>query len=145
MSDLADFFKGSDTRLGLFYPRGYLIAVFANLAAADRARKLLGYAGFAADEVLAASGEDFLRSANERVEREGVWGFLMRELSLFLGTEAEYTHRDLDLAADGAALVAVHAPTRASEHAAWSVLEPLSPIAARLYAAGGIQHLAGDV
>ena len=39
MSTLKGFFKESDTQLGVFYPKHYLVAVFRHLAAAQDAVK----------------------------------------------------------------------------------------------------------
>jgi hypothetical protein len=41
MNRLSAFFKGRGTQLGLFYPEHYLLAVFPNLAQADRAQEKL--------------------------------------------------------------------------------------------------------
>lgn len=38
MNRLSAFFKGRDTHWGLFYPEHHLLAVFPNLAQADRAQ-----------------------------------------------------------------------------------------------------------
>ena len=51
---------------------------------------------------------------------------------------------DLDLAQHGAAFVAVHCPTDETKKEAWNVLQLQAPLAARYYANGGIEHLAGD-
>jgi hypothetical protein len=144
MTRLSAFFKGSETELGVFYPKGYLVAVFPDITAADHAAKLLRFAGFAEQDAIAASGAEVLRKESDRVGSEGVWGFLMRGLSRFLATEEVYTDQDLKLAAEGAGFVIVHCPTEASKTAAWEVLGPLSPVAARHYAGDGIEHLAGD-
>jgi hypothetical protein len=52
--------------------------------------------------------------------------------------------KDLDLAAHGAAFVAVHCVLPKDKDAAWKVLKNESPLAARYYATDGIEHLAGD-
>jgi hypothetical protein len=144
MSELSAFFKGSGTELGIFYPSGYLVAVFQDLPGAEHAVKLLRYAGFTEEDAIATSGRDVIRTEDEQVKKEGAWGLLMRELSRLIGTEEVYTDKDLKRAAEGAGFVAVHCPTEASKNSAWEVLKPLSPVAARLYGLGGIEHLAGE-
>ena len=37
MSVLAEFFKGSETQMGIFAPRGYVVALFPDLSAAAKA------------------------------------------------------------------------------------------------------------
>jgi hypothetical protein len=62
------FFNDSDTKLGVFYPSPYLIAVLWNLETAQRAAKKLRLMGFAEDEVIAvpdgslSEGRAFLES-----------------------------------------------------------------------------------
>ena len=58
MSRLATFFKGSDTRLGVFYPEHALMAIFADLPKAQGAKDKLRGAGFSDNEVLVVSGAD---------------------------------------------------------------------------------------
>jgi hypothetical protein len=55
MSLLTGFFKESDTQLGVFYPKHYLIAVFRDARAAQKAVKELWAAGFAEDEAIAVA------------------------------------------------------------------------------------------
>jgi hypothetical protein len=141
MSLLTNFFKESDTRLGLFYPNHYLIAAFWNLGTAQRAVNKLLLASFSEDEVIAAAGQDFIELATEE---SGVANFLMQALSRFLATEQMYRDSDLYLARHGAAFIAVHCQTEKTKKEAWDVLRSEFPLAARYYANDGIEHLAGD-
>ena len=86
MSLLTHFFKDSDTQLGVFYPRHYLIAVLWNLETAQRTAKKLRRKGFAEDEVIAVAGQDFIKLSDEET---GPGGFLMQSLSRFLGNRTE--------------------------------------------------------
>jgi hypothetical protein len=141
MSALAGFFKESDTQLGVFYPKHYLIAVFRNLETAREAVRKLRLAGFAGDEAIAVAGEDVIELAKEET---GPGTFLMQALSRFFATEQMSHDRDLDLAQQGAAFVAVHCPAEKNKEEAWNVLQAEVPLAARYYANDGIEHLAGD-
>jgi hypothetical protein len=141
MSLLTHFFKGSDTRLGVFYPNHYLIAVLLNLETAQRAAKKLRLMGFAEDEVIAVGGQDFIELSKEET---GLGAFLMQALSRFFATEQKSHDSDLYLARHGAAFVAVHCPLEKTKQDAWSVLQSETPLAARYYARDGIEHLAGD-
>jgi len=133
MSLLSNFFKESDTQLGIFYPNHYLIAVFRNLETAQQAVKKLRLAGFTEDEVIAVAKEE-----------TGLGSFLMQTLSRFFATEQISHDSDLDLAQHGASFAAVHCPTEKTKKEAWNVLQPEAPLAARYYANDGIEHLAGD-
>jgi hypothetical protein len=87
MNRLSAFFKGRDTHLGPFYPEHYLLAVFPNLAQADRAREKLRRAGCGEEDVISSSGEEVVHFAQDHWLQDGLWGFLMRWLSRLLGTE----------------------------------------------------------
>ena len=60
MNNLVDYFKTSGTRLGVFYPTHYLIAVFRNPAGAEFAVHKLWNAGFASSDAIAADGKAVL-------------------------------------------------------------------------------------
>jgi len=141
MSTLKGFFKESDTQLGVFYPKHYLIAVFRHLATAQQAVAKLRLAGFAEDEAIAVAGEDVLELTKEE---SGPGSVLMQAVSRFFATEQVSHDRELDLAALGASGVAVHCPLPKTKDEAWKVLETEDPLAARYYASDGIDHLAGD-
>jgi len=141
MSLLSGFFKESDTQLGVFYPKHYLIAVFRSLENAQRALAKLRRAGFGEDEAIAVEGREIIQLAKEET---GPANFLMQTLSRFFATEQMSHDHDLHLAQQGAAFVAVHCPTEENKKQAWIALEQENPIAARYYANDGIEHLAGD-
>jgi hypothetical protein len=141
MSTLKSFFKESDTQLGVFYPKHYVIAVFRQLGTAQQVVRKLRLAGFAEDEAIAVAGEDVLELTKEET---GPGNVVMEALSRFFATEQVCHDHDLDLAAQGAAFVAVHCPIPKTKDDAWSVLKPEAPLAARYYANDGIEHLAGD-
>ncbi len=141
MSLLSGFFKESDTQLGVFYPKHYLIAVFHDSRAAQQAVQDLRRAGFADDEAIAVAGQEFVDLAKEET---GPGNFVMQALSRFFGTEQKTHDADLKKAQRGAGFVAVHCPSNESKRGAWTILQPEHPLAARYYSAAGIEHLAGD-
>ena len=141
MSTLKVFFKESDTQLGVFYPKHYLIAVFPDFRTARQALAKLRLAGFAEDEAIAVAGNDVLELTKEET---GVGNFLMQAVSRFFATEQVSHDSDIQLAERGAAFVAVHCPAAKAKEEAWTVLEAQGPLAARYYANDGIEHLAGD-
>jgi hypothetical protein len=141
MSTLSTFFKGSETHLGVFYPRDYLIAAFPDLQAARDAEKRLLGAGFAADEVTAVAGDE-LRS--EHAKHHSFFELFMQSLSRFFQTEEAYADRDVELAARGAGFLLVYCPSEDLKHRAWRLVEAGHPLVARHYALTGIEHLAGE-
>ncbi len=145
---LSTFFKGADTEFGIFYPKHYLLAIFPNLAEADRAKQELNRAGRTDEDAISAPGEEVVRFAEGHLVKDGLWGVLMTELSRVLGTEASYADEDLAAAKRGAAFVAVYCPTEKLKTEAWEVLKPRNPLVARYYAWGGmfdgIAHMVGE-
>ena len=141
MSQLASFFKGADTRLGVFYPEHYIVATFLSLDRANAAARSLRQAGLTADEVIAVSGSDFLNLMREETTPLGV---VMTAISRFLDTEAHYSDRDARDARRGAAILAVYCPGERRKRSVWGMIEVLHPIRARYYAASGVEHLAGE-
>jgi hypothetical protein len=144
MSQLGTFFQGTDTRLGVFYPEHSLIAIFPDLGRAEAAKRKLRGVGFSDDEVLAACGSDLADLVREESAKHGPLGYLIKELSRFLHTEAVYTDRDLMYATRGAAVLAVHCPNERSKKVAWNIIAPTSPLTARHYSLSGIEHLMGE-
>jgi hypothetical protein len=141
MSQLASFFKGSDTRLGVFYPENYIIAAFPSLDCANEAAAKLRGVGFSREEAIAVSGQDLLKLMHEE---ESLAGQVMTAVSRFLDTEAHYCDRDVRDAKRGAAILAVYCPDERSKSVAWGLIAPADPIRARYYALSGVEHLAGE-
>lgn len=144
MSVLAEFFKGSETQMGIFAPRGYVVALFPDLHAAEKAERNLVDAGFPADEVIAVAGEDVVNLVKEEASHSGVGTFLMQGLSRMFETEEVYADHDFKLASHGAGFLAVHAASDAKKHEAWKLIEPADPIVARHYSMLGVEHFKGE-
>jgi hypothetical protein len=141
MSTLTEFFQGSETRLGVFYPSGYIIAIFRDPDAAGRAARKLHFAGFDESNAIATDGAALLDLDRDEASPGA---FLMQAVSRFMATEQLYMDHDLERARRGAGFVAVHCPDDQLKAAAWEILKAEDPIDARYYAASGIEHLAGD-
>lgn len=143
MSSLSTYFQGSDTRFGIFYPTNHLVAIFPTLAEAAKAEQIVHSSHFAGDNMIAVAGAEVIQYAKENFQKGGVWGALMSELSRFIGTEAVYADRDLELAHQGSAFLVVHAPTEQQKADAWALLRSLNPQVVRYYSSGGIEEF-GD-
>jgi len=144
VSVLAEFFRGSDTQMGIFAPRGYLIALFPDLSGAAMAQRRLLDVGFPQDEVIAVPGDDVVNFAREHAEHSGLGTLLMQALSRMFETEEVYADHDLKLASRGAGFLAVHAASDIKKQAAWTIIQPLDPIVARHYTNIGVEHLKGE-
>jgi hypothetical protein len=145
MSRLASFFNGSETQFGIFYPKGYLVAVFRDYPTAVNAEKQVRHSGVPEDQVIAVPGQDVVDWTEENLVKKGLWATLMRELSRLFATEEIYNRNDLEHAKRGAAFLAVHCPTDARKQSAWNLIKGVStPIAARHYSLGGVDHLLGE-
>ena len=88
MSVLADFFKGSDTKLGVFYPNHYLVAVFRDPEKADAAVQKLLHAGFERSDAIATDGSAVIELDKEET---GLTTFVMQAMSRFFATEQLFT------------------------------------------------------
>jgi hypothetical protein len=142
-SKLEEFFHGSDTQFGIFYPKNYLVAIFDSLPQAIEAQRALLSARFAADKVLAVPGHDIVKHAHENLHKKGLWGAMMAEISRAIGTEASFADQDLEKAMAGSAFLVVHAPTDEKKHAAWEGIAPMKPSVTKHYSNGGIEFLGG--
>ncbi len=145
MNSLDQFFQGSDTRLGVFYPKDYLLAAFPSFDDAQQVRLELTGSGFAAEDVVAVPGEEVIRHAADHARTQGVWGHLMTALSRLIDTEESYADHDVVLAREGAGFVAVYCPSEELKHKAWQHMNAHDPIVARHYEFAGIEHLKGEV
>jgi hypothetical protein len=144
VSVLAQFFKGSETQMGVFAPRGYVVALFPDLIAATKAERNLLDAGFPPDEIIAVPGDDVVALVKEHASHCGVGTFLMQALSRMFETEEVYADHDFKLASRGAGFLAVHAASDAQRHRAWKLIEPANPIVARHYSLVGVEHFKGE-
>lgn len=145
MDTLTTFFKGKDTKFGIFYPTDYTVAVFHNMKAAEQAEHALGFAGFSEEDVIAVPGPEVVKFYDEHLEDTGLLQLLMQQLSRLFATEEVYLDHDVKLAKKGAAFVAVYTPNPARAKEAWDALKPCEPIAARRYALDGVEHLTGEL
>lgn len=144
ISKLSAFFGGAKPNWGSSIQRTISSPSFPISRTRFRRRRKLVTSGVHDEDALAAAGEEVVHFAEESMREKGVAGLLMVELSRVIDTEAAYSDRDLALAKQGAAFVAVHCRTEAAKIAVWKCLEPTHPSSAGYYHFGGIEHLARD-
>jgi hypothetical protein len=141
MTTLTDFFKESDSSLGVFYPKHYVIGTFPTLEKTEEAVQALRCAGFSDDEVLAVPGSEILQYFAEFRANASLWSSVMTTLSRAFGTEQVFADDDAELARSGAGFLAVHSPDDASTARVRSLVEPFAPRALHWYQSGGVQSL----
>ncbi len=141
MSQLATLFKESDTRLGVFYPKKYIIATFPSFGAALKAHDALMRAGFKEEELRAVPGSEVLEFFEEVREHTGIWGDFMTQLSRFIGTEAAFVDNDVELAQRGAGFVAVYCEDEPESRRIHDLMLPFEPLAMQWYLSGAIRSL----
>jgi|ERR1700722_4734350 hypothetical protein len=141
MTTLTNFFKESDSNLGVFYPKHYIIATFPTFDKTKEAAQELRKAGFSENEVLAIPGSEVLKYFEEFHANSGLWAGVMTMLSRAFGTEQLFADDDVQCARAGDGFLAVYCaedPTAAKVRA---ILEPFKARAMHWYQAGGIQSL----
>lgn len=138
---LSGFFKESDTSMGVFYPKHYIVATFPSFEIAERGNFALRKAGFSEEEVLPVPGDEALDFFHRFHDRVGIWGYFMTELSRLIDTEATKADKDIERAKQGAGFLVVHSPTEHEASRIREILAPLSPVAMHWYLPGAIQSL----
>jgi hypothetical protein len=141
MTTLTNFFKESDSALGVFYPKHYIIATFPAFANAAAAAQALRTAGFDEDEVLAIPGADILKYFEEFRAHSGLWAGVMTMLSRGFGTEQAFADDDVHRAQAGAGFLAVYSPEEATTMRIHALLAPFEPKAMHWYESAGVQSL----
>lgn len=135
-----DFFKKSETSMGVFYPLHYIVAGYDSLDEAQAAEDAFRGAGFATEDVRAASGEFVAAQLESRSDRN-VINKLENELVKIFGTEKGYTTEDKQHAADGGAFLFVYAPDDEDAANARKVFASNPPVFARRYLRIAIEQL----
>jgi hypothetical protein len=141
MSTLTKFFKESDSTLGVFYPKHYIIATFPTFDKTKEAAQALRKSGFSEDEVLAIRGDQILKYFEEFHSNAGLWSGVMTMLSRAFGTEQLFADEDVVRARAGAGFLAVYSPEASQGAQIRELLKPFEPGAMHWYEAGGIQCL----
>jgi len=141
MTSLTNFFKETDSKLGVFYPTHYIIATFRTFDQTKLAAQALRTAGFSDQEVLAIPGSEILSYFEEFRANSGVWASVMTMLSRAFGTEQVFADTDVERARAGAGFLAVYSPDEAVTARVKAILDPFEPRAMHWYEAGAIQSL----
>ena len=141
MTALTTFFKTSETSLGVFYPTGYIIAIFPTFTASEKAAQALRGSGFSEDEVMALPATEILKFFEEFRYRAGLWSGVMTMLSRAFGTEQVFADNDVEHARAGAGFLAVYAPLETDKSRVQALVTPFEPVAMHWYESGGVESL----
>jgi hypothetical protein len=141
MTTLGGFFKESDSKLGVFYPKHYIIATFPSFDKTKESAQALRIAGFSEDEVLAIPGAEVLKFFEEFHANSGLWAGVMTMLSRAFGTEQLFADDDVASAYAGDGFLAVYVLDDAAAASVRAILSPFEPRAMHWYRAGGIESL----
>jgi hypothetical protein len=126
-------FKGGDTMFGIFYPTGYVLSVFPDVADADRAVDALLAAGFAAHDVVVATGPEVLVYSAEMRADPGLLSRFERFVAGLYGGEATLADELVGLAEQGHTFVATYAPDHAATARAAEAVHGFKPVVMRKF------------
>ena len=140
-SELASFFRESDSSFGVFYPKHYIFATFSSFEETERAAKALRKSGIADDDVMALNGAETLTFFREFHQHAGLWGGLMTELSKLFNTEEAFVEEDMARARRGAGFLAVYTKTETRANQVRQAAAPFHPVAMHWYLPGAVQSL----
>ena len=141
MTTLTNFFKESDSTLGVFYPKHYIIATFPTWALTLEAAQAMRAAGFSDDEVLAIPASEILKYFEEFRANSGLWAGVMSMLSRAFGTEQVFADDHIHSAQEGRGFLAIYSPEQACTRRVQALLTPFEPEAMHWYQAGGVETL----
>jgi hypothetical protein len=135
-----DFFKQGETSGGVFYPKHYIVAGYADLARAQAAEDAFRRDRVPAEDVCAASGDTVAQRLESRADRN-VLDKLGSKLTDFLGTGNEFVAQDKVHAGKGGAFLFLFAPTDDDVAHARLVFERHAPVFARRYLRLAIEEI----
>ncbi len=141
MTTLTSFFKDTDSSLGVFYPKDYIIATFPSFEKTKQAAQALRGAGYSENEVLAIPGEEILQFFEDFRAHSGLWSSTMTVISRAFGTEQVFADSDVESARAGAGFLAVHSPEEPATERVHALVQPFGPRAMHWYTSGGVQCL----
>jgi hypothetical protein len=126
------FFKDGDTSFGLFYPKHYSLAGYADREQAEAGAAALRRAGFADADVRVVSGS-FLTDRLTNQDGAGMLDRIKASIADFIGTETYFIDQDIALAERGGAFVFVYTPDEEDGDRVKQALVDHRPAHARRY------------
>lgn len=133
--------KDGASSFGAFYPKNYVLAVFADEAMAKQASDAALGAGFSSDEVIVASGADVVTRERDVEADKGIFSRIGEQWSKLYTDESADSQTLVNLAAQGAAFVLVYAPEDDHTTKATACLREFGPSVMRKYGTLAIEEL----
>jgi hypothetical protein len=133
--------KGDATPFGVFFPKDYVLAVFRDPAAAERAAAALEVAGFAPSDVLVLGSDEVLGWHGRFAADAGLVGRFKEFVATHFPGAGAKLHDVVDHARVGHAFVLVHAPDGARTDRATTALRPVHPAVLQKYNALTVAEL----
>ncbi len=135
-----DFFKESNTSMGVFYPLHYVLAAFDSEALAEEAYRAFVDSGYDEEDVTSVSGS-FLVKHIESTESSSIAERVGQSIEKGAGTEFAYIEDDRKMANRGGAFLFVYAPDDTATEDITARLRRLHPIYARRYNKLGVHRI----
>jgi len=94
---------------GVFYPKGYVDAIFEDRESLEKAVKLLSTAGWSSEDIVPLQGDEVLKVHKETVENRSVWDQFIVEARSFMGADYKFMQKNLEHAEAGHYFLLVYA------------------------------------
>jgi len=135
--------KGDETSTsyGVFFPTDYVLAVFADPNAADRAAAALEVAGFDPSDVLVTGSDDVLTQHRDLAADVGLFGRFRQFLGRHFGDQDAMMNDVVAHARQGHTFVLAYAPDGKQTDRAATALHHLHPAILRKYGGATIKDL----
>jgi hypothetical protein len=136
-----DFLHDGDESFGMFYPRHYTLAGFADHDAAESAAKEIAASGFAATDVHVVRGHELVSRIEQQEADHGWLDRIKAGIAEFIGTETYFIDQDITLAKRGGSFVLVYTPDEEDGARLATVLRANNAEYARRYLNMAIERL----
>jgi hypothetical protein len=135
-----NFFKESDTSMGVFYPLHYVLAAFDAESRAQEVGREFVEGGFGEEDVAAVRG-GFLVKQLEANDGSSLLARIGQSMVEGVGTEFGYLDDDRKTADRGGGFLFVYAPDDAATARITALLKRCHPIYARRYNKPGVHRI----
>lgn len=133
--------RDGDESFGMFYPRHYTLAGFADKSAAEQAAQKLADVGFPHTDIHVVRGDELVDKIAKMEDDHGWFDRMKARISEFIGTETYFIDQDLALARRGGAFLLVYTPDEEDGAKAARVLSDAGVEYARRYLNMAIERL----
>jgi|GEM_PF-2559712 len=118
-----------ETKHGVFYPNGYVDAIFDNLESLEKAIGLLTAAGWPSEDIVPLKSDEVLKLHKESVENRSVWDNFMAEARSFMGADYKFMQKNIDHAEAGHYFLLVYAGSGEKTEEIRDLLQTCEPTA----------------